>query len=117
MKLAITTSGTDLEAPVDVQFGRAKGFLIVDSETWRFQFLESREGSHAGLAAAIQAAGRMAAHDVQVVLTGHCDPIAIRALEAAGIRVCTGLAGGTVREAVERFNAGALQEATASNAQ
>jgi predicted Fe-Mo cluster-binding NifX family protein len=117
MRLAITTSGPDLEAPVDVQFGRAKGFVFVDPETWRFQFLDSREGSHAGLAAAIQAAGRMAAHDVQVLLTGHCDPNAFRVLQAAGIRVCTGLAGGTVREAVERFSAGALQEAAAADAQ
>ncbi len=75
------------------------------------------ESDNAGQNDGIQTAGRMAAHDVQVLLTGHCDPVAIRALQAAGIRVCTRLAGGTVREAVERFSAGALQEATASNAQ
>jgi predicted Fe-Mo cluster-binding NifX family protein len=59
----------------------------------------------------------MAADGVQVVLTDHCGPNAFRALQAAGIRVYTGLKGGSVCEAVERFKAGALQEATAADVQ
>jgi predicted Fe-Mo cluster-binding NifX family protein len=117
VNIAITTSGFDMDAPVDVRFGRAKGFLIVETETGNARYLENREGVNAGQGAGIQAARLMAADGVQVVLTGHCGPNAFRALRAAGIRVYTGLTGGSVREAVERFKAGALQEGTAADVQ
>ena len=117
MKLAITTSGTDLDAPVDIRFGRARGFAVVEMDTGNFQYLDNSEASSAGQGAGIQAARLMAAHGVQVVLTGHCGPNAFRALQAAGIRIYTGLHGGTVREAVEQFKAGTLEEARAADVQ
>ncbi len=117
MKLAITTSGTDLDAPVDIRFGRARGFVVVEMDTGSFQYLDNSEASSAGQGAGIQAAKLMAGHGVQVVLTGHCGPNAFRALQAAGIRVCTGLTGGSIREAIEQFKAGALQEATGADVQ
>jgi predicted Fe-Mo cluster-binding NifX family protein len=56
MKIAITTSGFDMDAPADVRFGRARGFLIVDTETGNARYLEDREGVSAGQGAGIQAA-------------------------------------------------------------
>ena len=56
----------------------------------------------------------MAEHEVQAVLTGNCGPNAHRTLEAAGIQVVVG-AGGTVRQAVEQFKAGALSPAEGPN--
>jgi predicted Fe-Mo cluster-binding NifX family protein len=117
MKIAITTSGFDMDAPVDVRFGRARGFLTVDTETGNARYLENREGTSAGQGAGIQAARLMAADGVQVVLTGHCGPNAFRALQAAGIRVYTGVTGGSIRQAVEQFKAGALREAMAADVQ
>ena len=117
MKLAITTGGADMDALVEVRFGRATGFVVVETDTGNFQYLDNSEASSAGQGAGIQAARLMAAHGVQVVLTGHCGPNAFRALQAAGIRVCTGLTGGTVREAVEQFKAGTLEEARAADVQ
>lgn len=117
MKIAITTSGFDMDAPVEGRFGRARGFLLVDTETGATQCLDNREAGAAGQGAGIQAARLVAMHGVQVVLTGHCGPNAFRALQAAGIRVYTGVARGSVREAVEQFKAGALREATAADVQ
>ena len=117
MKLAVTARGRELDSPVDVRFGRTGGFLVVDIETGNFEYLDNSEASGAGQGAGIQAARLMAAHGVQVVLTGHCGPNAFRALQAAGIRVCTGLTGGSIREAIEQFKAGALQEATGADVQ
>jgi len=117
MKIAITTSGFNMDAPVDVRFGRARGFAVVEMDTGNFQYLDNSEASSAGQGGGIQAARLIAAHGVQVVLTGHCGPNAFRALEAVGIRVCTGLTGGSIREAVEQFKAGALQGATGADAQ
>lgn len=117
MKIAITTSGFNMDAPVDIRFGRARGFVAVDMDTGDFQYLDNSEAGGAGQGAGIQAAKLMAGHGVQVVLTGHCGPNAFRALQAAGIRVCTGLTGGSIREAIEQFKGGALQEATAADVQ
>lgn len=117
MKIAITTSGFNMDAPVDTRFGRARGFAVVETETGDFRYLDSSEAGGAGQGTGIQAARLLAAHGVHVVLTGHCGPNAFRALRAVGIRVCRGLTGGSIREAVEQFKAGALQGTTGADVQ
>ena len=117
MKLAVTAQGRDLDSPVDIRFGRTGGFIVIDTDTGSVLFLDNAEAAAAGQGAGIQAARLLAAHGVQVVLTGHCGPNAFRALQAVGIRVCTGLTGGSIREAVEQFKAGALQGATGADVQ
>jgi predicted Fe-Mo cluster-binding NifX family protein len=115
MRVAVTAQGSDLDAMVDVRFGRAGDFVIVDTDTGGVEHLGNAEGRGAGQGAGIQAARRMAEQGVQVVLTGHCGPNAFRTLQAAGIQLCTGLRGGTVREAIELFQAGKLEEANAAD--
>lgn len=117
MIIAVTARGVDLDAGVDVRFGRAATFVIVDTDTGTVRALDNREASGAGQGAGIQAAQLMSANGIQVLLTGHCGPNAYRALRAAGIRVYTGLVEGTVREAVERFQAGLLHEAAGADVQ
>ena len=117
MKLAVTARGTQLDWPVDIRFGRAAGFLVVDPDAGTVEYVSNGEAAAAGQGAGIQAANLMAGHGVQAVLTGHCGPNAFRALQAAGIRVCTGLTRGSIREAIEQFKAGALQEATGADVQ
>ena len=45
------------------------------------------------------------------MVTGHCGPNAYPALQTAGVQVYTGLAEGTVRDAVTKYHAGLLREA------
>ena len=117
MVIAISARGVDLDAGVDARFGRAGTFVLVDMDTGIVRALANREAGSAGQGAGIQAAQVMAANGVRAVLTGHCGPNAYRALQGAKIRVYTGLAGGSVREAVEQYKAGALQEATGADVQ
>jgi predicted Fe-Mo cluster-binding NifX family protein len=112
MIIAVTARGVDLEAAVDTRFGRAAVFVVLDTDTGTV-----REASGAGQGAGIQAAQLMSANGIQVLLTGHCGPNAYRALRAADIRVYTGLVEGTIREAVERFQAGLLREAAGADVQ
>ena len=42
MKIAVTSTGTDLESAVDPRFGRAAYILIVDSETIAFEALDNK---------------------------------------------------------------------------
>ena len=117
MVIAVSARGVDLDAGVDVRFGRAATFVTVDTDTGTVRALDNREASGAGQGAGIQAARLMADQGIQVVLTGHCGPNAYRALRAADIRVYTELVEGTIREAVERFQAGLLHEAAGADVQ
>jgi predicted Fe-Mo cluster-binding NifX family protein len=72
-------------------------------------------GADAIHGAGLQTAQLVANKGVEIVITGNIGPNAYQALSAAGIKVITG-ATGTVREVVERYRLGQLQEnASVSN--
>ncbi len=106
MRIAVTSSGTTLDDAVDPRFGRCANFIIVETETMAIQAITNDNASASG-GAGIQAAQRVAEHDVEVVLTGNCGPNAFRTLEAAGIKVAPGVSG-TIRDAIEAFKSGSL---------
>jgi predicted Fe-Mo cluster-binding NifX family protein len=117
MKIAVTVQGSGPEARVDARFGRAGGFLVVETDTGETEYLDNGAGAGAAQGAGPQAAKRIADRGVHVLLTGHCGPNAFRALQAAGIRVCTGLTGGSAMDAIARFRDGRLAETTAPDVQ
>jgi predicted Fe-Mo cluster-binding NifX family protein len=102
MKIAVTSQGQDLNSPVDPRFGRAKWFVIVDTETGSSEAVDNNQNVNAAQGAGIQAGQIVAQHGVEAILTGHCGPNAFRTLQAAGVTIYLGLTG-TVAEAVERF--------------
>jgi predicted Fe-Mo cluster-binding NifX family protein len=111
MKVAVSAASGTLEAQVDPRFGRCQYFVFVDTNTMAVEAVQNASaGSMSG--AGIQAAQAMAGRGVQAVITGNVGPNAYQVLSSAGIRILTG-ASGTVREAVEKFKAGQLPEATA----
>ena len=107
MKIAVTSTGTDLDAPVDSRFGRAQYILIVDSDTLDFETLDNKENVHALKGAGIQAATMIGNKGAEVLITGFCGPTAYKTLEKANIRVA-GNAQGTVRDAVSAYMEGRL---------
>lgn len=113
MKIAVTSTGPGLDDNVDPRFGRCPYFLIVNPETMSFEALENPSVTLGG-GAGIQSAQLMADRDVEVVLTGNCGPNAFRTLQAAGIRVLTGVRG-PAGEAVEQFKSGAFPAAAEPN--
>lgn len=111
MKVAVSATDPDINAQVDPRFGRCRCFVIVDTETMDFESIpNSSAGAMSG--AGIQAAQDVAEKGVVAVITGSVGPNAYQVLSSAGIRVYVG-ALGTVKEAVERFKNGQLNEATA----
>jgi predicted Fe-Mo cluster-binding NifX family protein len=107
MKIAVTSTGTELEAAVDPRFGRAPYFLIVDSETFSFEVVDNNENVNALKGAGIQAARLVSEKGAGILLTGYCGPNAFKTLKAAGIRVANN-ASGTVREAIQAYIDGKL---------
>jgi predicted Fe-Mo cluster-binding NifX family protein len=109
MKIAVSSTGPNLDAQVDPRFGRAQYLLIVDIESLEFEAVENPNVA-AGGGAGIQTAQMIASKGAEAVVTGNCGPNAYQTLAAAGIGVHIG-ASGTVREAVERFKRGEFQAA------
>ena len=114
MRLAITTRGSNLDAPVDPRFGRAQAFVLYDTETDEWSVLDNIQNLKAAQGAGIQAASAVAKAGAKAVLTGNCGPRAFSTLSAAGIAVHTA-ASGTVRDAIEAYKAGEFEVAAEAN--
>lgn len=113
MKIAVSAAGPGIDAQTDQRFGRCGYFVIVDSETMKEESVEN--GSSMASGGAGTSAGQLIAEKgVEVVLTGNCGPNAFGVLNAAGIKVVTGVSG-TVREAVERYKKGEFKENDSAN--
>ena len=110
MKVTITSQGNGLDSPVDPRFGRAKFFIVADSETDEFSAVDNVQNLNAAQGAGIQAGRTVVGLGAEAVITGHVGPKAFATLQAGGVAVYSG-ATGTVAEALEQFKAGALQQA------
>lgn len=116
MKIAITSTGTDLDSPVDPRFGRAAYILIVDAESMDFEVLDNAGNIKVFKGAGIGAATMISDRQADILLTGFCGPNAFKTLKAAGIKVA-GDVRGTVRDAVAAFLGGGIKLAAEPNVQ
>jgi predicted Fe-Mo cluster-binding NifX family protein len=110
VKLALTTSGNDLNAPLDSRFGRAAKFLIYDLERGTCEVVDNQQNLNAAQGAGIQSAEIVACLGAKALITGHCGPKAFHVLTAAGIRIYHTDAP-TVAAAIEQYRSGKLTEA------
>lgn len=115
--LAISTNGPTLDDTVNPRFGRAPGFLIVDSQSLEFSYLDNGLSQTMAQGAGIQAAQNVAGSGAKVVLTGYVGPKAFTALEAANVQVGQDVENMTVRQAIEEFNKGNITIASSPNSQ
>lgn len=114
MKIAITCSGANLDAPLDPRFGRAASFLIYDTETEQTRVIPNQQNMQAAQGAGIQAGQTVAGAGATALITGNVGPKAFRVLEAGGVTVY--LADQiTGREAVAALQAGRLKPTSAPN--
>ena len=114
MKIAVTSQGTDLDAPVDQRFGRAAYIIVVDSENNDFQVIDNSSNVNAMKGAGIQAASNVVNSGAKVLLTGFCGPNAFKALQAGKVAVSND-ASGTVKDAVKVYLDGKLPHADSAN--
>jgi predicted Fe-Mo cluster-binding NifX family protein len=103
MKVAVTSQGATLSSELDPRFGRAKWFLIVDTDTGEYQAVDNSDGVNAASGAGVASGQRIVDAGAEAVITGHCGPNAERILTQAGIRIVE-RTGGTVEEAVQSFD-------------
>jgi predicted Fe-Mo cluster-binding NifX family protein len=113
MKIAITAAGATLDTDVDPRFGRCPYFIIVDPETLEFEAIENA-GMMASGGAGVATGQMISGKGVEAVLTGNCGPNAYQVLNAAGIKVITGVSG-KVKNAIESYKSGTLSAADKAN--
>lgn len=105
-RIAITAEGPTLQDRVDPRFGRAGGFVLIDTDSNAISYVDNGTSQTMAQGAGIQAAENIVKAGAEVLLTGHVGPKAHAALQAAGIRMGQGLDNLTVGEALERYKNG-----------
>ena len=111
MKIAISCQSNDLNSEIDPRFGRAKGFLVCDTDSDEYEFVDNDQNLNAAQGAGIQSAQKVAATGARAVITGHVGPKAFTALDKGNIKVHL-IGGGTVAEAIAAFREGRLETAS-----
>ena len=113
MKIAVSSSGTDLDSQIDPRFGRCAYFVIVETDNMNFEAFDN-ENIALGGGAGIQSAQFVASKGAKMVITGNCGPNAVQTLSAAHVEVFVGQSG-TVREAIDKYTRGDLKSTTTPN--
>jgi predicted Fe-Mo cluster-binding NifX family protein len=114
MKVAVTATGPDLASEVDSRFGRAKCFLVVDTDTGECVAHDNAQNLNAAQGAGVQAGQTVSKLGVDAVVTGNVGPKAFAVLQAGGIKVYTGAAG-TAGAALEQLKTGQLKCVAGAN--
>ncbi|MGD2148712.1 MAG: NifB/NifX family molybdenum-iron cluster-binding protein [Anaerolineae bacterium] len=108
MRIVVTANGAGLDAPASPVFGRCPWYIFVDTDTLEAESVENPAMNAAG-GAGIQAAQFVVEQGARAVVTGNMGPNAFNVFRSAGVPVFLGK-GGTVRECVEAFKSGELDE-------
>lgn len=115
--IAVTSEGPTLESAVDPRFGRAAGFIVVNTETMDFTYIDNGASQAMAQGAGIQAAEIVANSGAKALLTGYVGPKAFTALSAVGMAVGQDVDGMTVKEAVLKFKSGGITMADTPNSE
>ena len=113
MKIAISSTGTEIDSEIDQRFGRCNYFLIFDDETNNLEVFPNPSASTPS-GSGIEAAKNLAKKGIKVVICGNIGPNAFQVLDAEGIDIIQG-AKGIVRKAIENFKEGNYSKASSPN--
>lgn len=114
MKIAISSQGQAISSAVDQRFGRAKYFVVCDTDSTDIAVHDNAQNLQAAQVAGVQAGKNVVDLEVAAVITGNVGPKAFAVLTAGGVDVYTG-ARGTIAEAIEQFKRGELTKVSGAN--
>lgn len=100
MKIAIASQGSELTSMVDPRFGRARYFILYDTEEDSWNVIDNSQNTEAAHGAGVQTAQRVIDSGATMIVSGNYGPKAAGILEAAGIAT-TMWSEGTVADAIE----------------
>jgi len=100
MKIAIASQGSELSSMIDPRFGRARYFIVYDTNDDTWNVIDNVQNSQVSHGAGIQTAQNVVDAGANMVVSGNFGPKAADVLDAAGITT-TMWSDGTVADAVE----------------
>jgi predicted Fe-Mo cluster-binding NifX family protein len=106
LKVAVTSTGKDLNSMMDERFGRCRYFIIKDTDSEEFEVFENEYASSPH-GTGVQVAQFVNGRGVQVLITGNVGPNAISVLMGSGIDVFMAKSM-TVMQALKNFSEGKL---------
>jgi len=109
MKIAISTTGNNLDAEVELRFGRASSFLLFDTETKEFSLLDNSEQVNAMQGAGVKTAQNIVTAGAKALISGHCGPKAMQVLNAKKIAVYVSEKS-IISEAIYKLQSGLLKQ-------
>ena len=113
MKVAVSSSGQDIDSHIDPRFGRCEYFLMVETDDMSFDVFNN-ESVVIGGGAGIQSAQFIISKGAKAVITGNCGPNAVKTLSVGGVEVFLGITG-TIKEAVKKYKSRKLSPAGKAN--
>ncbi len=106
MRILITSSGPDLNSPVDMRFARAPYFIVYDSENPENPEVIQNPFMNTPSGAGVVAAQFVVERGVQAVVSGAFGPNSSMILSSAGIQMITETGGVSVKEAIDKAISG-----------
>jgi predicted Fe-Mo cluster-binding NifX family protein len=110
MKVAFTAYGNGWKEQVDIRFGRAKGFFVVDTENDQTSYIDNSANVEAAHGAGTSASQAIVDAGVEILVTGKVGPKAGDVLKVGGVKVLGGIGYATIEEAYEKYKKGVLEE-------
>ncbi len=109
MKIGVTAAGANIDSLVDERYARAPYLIIVDSDTMEFKAVVNQNANKTS------GAGTGASQDLikegsDVIIGINVGPKAWDVLKEFEVKVYRAKKGMTVKEAVDAFNRGELEE-------
>ncbi len=112
MKIAVTSQGESIDSAIDERFGRCNFFVIIDPNNMEHEILPNEAIASSG-GAGIRAVQALVNKNVEALITGNIGPNAFDVLRQAGVKVFR--SSGNVRDTVEKFKEGKLEEIKEAN--
>jgi len=109
MKIAFTSTGNSWDSKIDPRFGRAEFIFIYDEDSKKNEVVDNSGVSEHAHGAGPMTAQIVTERKVDIIITGNGPGgNAARVIESAGIKVFTGAADLTVKEAYDAYKKGGL---------
>ncbi len=109
MKIGFTAAGSDLDSLVDERYARAPYLMVVDSETMEYKAVVNQNAEKTS-GAGTGASQDLIKEGADVIITINVGPKAWDVLKEFEVKVYRAKKGMTIREAIEAFKRGELEE-------
>lgn len=107
MKICITSKEASLNSEMDPRFGRCVYFIFVETTKSGFEAFANKYTDEAG-GSGIQSGQFVCEQGAEVVITGSMGPNAYNTLNAAGIKIITGVSG-IIKDVLFKYKSGELK--------